>query len=114
MFNPKRLSLARKRRRLSSKALAELIGMSPVTVTRLEKAINEPESETVDLLAKKLGFPREFFFGGDVDDVGQEAASFRSLTSMTARERDAALASGSLHTCCQITSRENSICRNLS
>jgi Zn-dependent peptidase ImmA (M78 family)/DNA-binding XRE family transcriptional regulator len=96
MFNPKRLSLARKRRRLSSKAFAELIGMSPVTVTRLEKANNEPESETVDLIAKKLGFPREFFFGGDVDDLGQEAASFRSLTSMTARERDAALASGSL------------------
>jgi Zn-dependent peptidase ImmA (M78 family)/DNA-binding XRE family transcriptional regulator len=96
MFNPKRLSLARKRRRLSSKALAELIGMSPVTVTRLEKANNEPESETVDLIAKKLDFPREFFFGGDVDDLGQEAASFRSLTSMTARERDAALASGSL------------------
>lgn len=96
MFNPKRLSLARKRRRLSSKAFAELIGMSPVTVTRLEKANNEPEAETVDLIAKKLGFPREFFFGDDVDDLGQEAASFRSLTSMTARERDAALASGSL------------------
>ncbi|MHC4050151.1 helix-turn-helix domain-containing protein [Bradyrhizobium sp. 25ACV] len=96
MFNPQRLSLARKRRRLSSKGFAELIGMSPVTVTRLEKANNEPEPETVDLIAKKLGFPREFFFGGDVDDLAKESASFRSLTSMTARERDAALASGSL------------------
>jgi Zn-dependent peptidase ImmA (M78 family) len=96
MFNAKRLSLARKRRRLSSKGFAELIGMSPVTVTRLEKANNEPEPETVDLIAKKLGFPREFFFGGDIDDLGKDAASFRSLTSMTARERDAALASGSL------------------
>jgi Zn-dependent peptidase ImmA (M78 family) len=96
MFNPKRLSLARKRRRLSSKGFAELIGMSPVTVTRLEKANNEPESETVDLIAKALGFPRDFFFGGDVDDLSKDAASFRSLTSMTAREREAALASGSL------------------
>ena len=96
MFNPKRLSLARKRRRLSSKGFAELIGMSPVTVTRLEKANNEPEPETVDLIARKLGFPREFFFGGDIDDLGKDTASFRSLTSMTARERDAALASGSL------------------
>jgi len=96
MFNPQRLSLARKRRRLSSKGFAELIGMSPVTVTRLEKASNEPESETVDLIAKKLGFPREFFFGDDIDDLAKDAASFRSLTSMTARERDAALASGSL------------------
>jgi Zn-dependent peptidase ImmA (M78 family)/DNA-binding XRE family transcriptional regulator len=96
MFNPQRLSLARKRRRLTSKGLAELIGMSPVTVTRLEKANNEPESETVDLIARKLGFPREFFFGDDIDDLAKDAASFRSLTSMTARERDAALASGSL------------------
>jgi transcriptional regulator with XRE-family HTH domain len=96
MFNPKRLSLARKRRRLSSKGFAELIGMSPVTITRLERANNEPEPETVDLIAKALGFPREFFFGGDIDDLSKEAASFRSLTSMTARERDATLASGSL------------------
>ncbi|HEY4140477.1 MAG TPA: XRE family transcriptional regulator [Pseudolabrys sp.] len=96
MFNPKRLSLARKRRRLSSKGFAELIGMSPVTVTRLEKANNEPDPETVDLIAKKLRFPRDFFFGGDVDDLAKDAASFRSLTSMTAKERDAALASGSL------------------
>jgi Zn-dependent peptidase ImmA (M78 family) len=96
MFNPQRLSLARKRRRLSSKGFAELIGMSPVTVTRLEKANNEPEPATVDLIAKKLGFPREFFFGGDIDDLDKDSASFRSLTSMTARERDAALASGSL------------------
>jgi transcriptional regulator with XRE-family HTH domain len=66
MFNPQRLSLARKRRRLSSKGFAELIGMSPVTITRLAKANNEPEPETVDLIAKKLGFPRKFFFGGDI------------------------------------------------
>jgi Zn-dependent peptidase ImmA (M78 family)/transcriptional regulator with XRE-family HTH domain len=96
MFNPQRLSLARKRRRLSSKGFAELIGISPVTVTRLETAQNEPEPETVDLIVKALGFPREFFFGEDIDDLAVDAASFRSLTSMTARERDAALAAGSL------------------
>jgi Zn-dependent peptidase ImmA (M78 family)/transcriptional regulator with XRE-family HTH domain len=96
MFNPQRLSLARKRRRLSSKGFAELIGISPVTVTRLEKANNEPEPATVDLIAKALGFPRDFFFGEDVDELSKESASFRSMTSMTAKERDAALASGSL------------------
>jgi Zn-dependent peptidase ImmA (M78 family) len=96
MFNAQRLSLARKRRRLSSKGFAELIGISPVTVTRLETAKNEPEPETVELIAKKLAFPKEFFFGYDIDDVDKDSASFRSLTSMTARERDAALASGSL------------------
>ena len=38
--------------------------------------------ETVDLIAKKLGFPREFFFGDEVDDLDKDSASFRSLTSM--------------------------------
>jgi len=96
MFNPSRLALARRRRRLTRKALAELIGMSPVTVTRLEKANNEPEPGTVDAIAKILGFPREFFFGDDVDGPPRDAASFRSLTAMTATERDAALAAGAL------------------
>lgn len=96
MFNPSRLSLARKRRRLTSKRLAELLQMSPVTVTRLEKANNEPEPETIDAIVKALGFPKEFFFGDDIDELTKEAASFRSLTSMTAKERDAALAAGAL------------------
>ncbi|WFU44503.1 helix-turn-helix transcriptional regulator [Bradyrhizobium sp. CB82] len=96
MFNPQRLSLARKRRRLTSKGFAELIGMSPVTVTRLENGNNEPDPATVDLIAKALHFPRQFFFEDDIDDLDKDSASFRSLTSMTARERDAALASGSL------------------
>lgn len=95
MFSGQRLSLARKRRRLTSRGFAQLIGMSPVTVTRLEKENNEPEPETVDVIARTLGFPREFFFGDDIDEVGKDAASFRSLTTMTAKERDAALASGS-------------------
>jgi Zn-dependent peptidase ImmA (M78 family)/DNA-binding XRE family transcriptional regulator len=96
MFNPKRLSLARKRRRLTSKGFAELIGMSPVTVTRLEKANNEPEPETVAAIARALKFPIEFFYGGDVDELTKDAASFRSLTTMTAKERESALAAGQL------------------
>jgi len=96
MFNPSRLTLARRRRRLTSKALAELIGMSPVTVTRLEKANNEPEPETVEAIAKALRYPPEFFFGDDLDVPPRDAASFRSLTAMTAGEREAALAAGAL------------------
>jgi Zn-dependent peptidase ImmA (M78 family)/DNA-binding XRE family transcriptional regulator len=96
MFNPKRLSLARKRRRLTSKGFAELIGMSPVTVTRLEKANNEPEAETVAAIARALKFPKEFFYGDDIDELSKDAASFRSLTAMTAKEREAALAAGQL------------------
>jgi Zn-dependent peptidase ImmA (M78 family)/DNA-binding XRE family transcriptional regulator len=95
MFSAQRMSLARKRRRLTSRGFAHLIGVSPVTVTRLEGEKNEPSPETVDAIATALKFPREFFFGDDLDEVEKDAASFRSLTTMTARERDAALASGS-------------------
>ena len=96
MFNASRLCLARKRRRLTAKGFAELLGMSPVTVTRLEAGQNEPEPETVDAMARVLDFPREFFFGDDIDELTKDAASFRSLTSMTAKEREAALAAGAL------------------
>ena len=96
MFNSSRLVLARRRRKLTSKAFAELIGMSPVTVTRLEKGNNEPEPETVDAIAKILHFPRKFFFGDELDAPCKEAVSFRGLTAMTAGEREAALAAGAL------------------
>ena len=96
MFNPDRLRIARKRRRMSSKQLAERTGLTAVTITRLEKFRNEPEPETVQALVKALDFPREFFFGPDIDELNKDAASFRSLTSMTAKEREAALAAGAL------------------
>lgn len=96
MFNPSRLSLARQRRRLTAKALAEAAGISPVTVTRLETGGNEPEPATVDALARALAYPAPFFFGDEPARPDQQGASFRSLTTMSARERDAALAAGAL------------------
>ena len=96
MFNPSRLSLARQRRRLTAKALAEAAGISPVTVTRLETGGNEPEPTTVDALAAALAYPAAFFFGDEPARPDQQGASFRSLTAMSARERDAALSAGAL------------------
>lgn len=96
MFNPKRLIIARKRRRLSSEGLASLTGLTSVTISRLEKGLHDPLPENLDVIAKKLGFPKEFFLGADIDPLPKEAASFRSLTSMAAKERDAALSAGSI------------------
>jgi Zn-dependent peptidase ImmA (M78 family) len=42
-----------------------------------------------------LGFSENFFFGDEIDEADLGAASFRSLSSMPARYRDAALAAGS-------------------
>lgn len=96
MFNPQRLILSRKRRKMTARALAGAIGVSPITISRLENGANEPEDETVDALARTLNFPRNFFFAEDVDELPAEAASFRSLSSMTAKERDAALSAGAI------------------
>src|SRR5689334_10542647 len=94
-FNPLRLSIARKRRKLNKKNLAESIGAEPHTITRWEGG-SEPTEEYLEALVSVLGYPKEFFFGPDVDKPDSECASFRSQTSMSAAERDAALAAGVL------------------
>lgn len=81
---------------MTARALAGVIGVSPITISRLENGANEPEADTVEALARALDFPRGFFFAEDVDELPAEAASFRSLSSMTARERDAALSAGAI------------------
>lgn len=95
-FNCNRLRLARKRRRLTGAELALRCGLSAVTISRLEHTNNEPSPETVEAIAKALGYPLGFFYGADIDEVDKDAASFRSLKAMTARERDAALAAASI------------------
>jgi len=96
-FTPSRLTLARKRRRMSGKELAVRTGLTSVHISRMEKdkALNIEES-TIDSLAAALGFPREFFFGDDIDVLGKDDVSFRSLKAMTAKERESALSAGSI------------------
>ena len=96
MFNPSRLTLARKRRRFSKKELAEAVGVTPHSVLRYETGEIEPTDEVIARLSDTLKFPADFFFGADIDDIHQDAASFRSLSSISAKDRDAALAAGSL------------------
>lgn len=96
MFNRKRLNLARKRRRLTGKGLAKSAGLSAMTVSRLENGENQPDQETVERLARTLNYPMQFFFDDDPEEIDTSAVSFRSLTKMSAKERDAAIAAGSL------------------
>ncbi|MBX5242018.1 XRE family transcriptional regulator [Rhizobium sp. NLR22b] len=96
MLTPGRLSLARKRRGLTKKGFAELLGVTPHTVLRYESGEIAPSPETLERIAKILNFPPPFFCAPDVDEIVSDAASFRSLTSMTAKDRDAALAAGTL------------------
>ena len=96
MFNAGRLSLARKRRRLTAKALAEKAGLVPDTISRLENGMHPPDEATVAKLVASLGFPASFFEQDDPEEIDTGAVSFRSFSKMSARERDAAISAGSL------------------
>ncbi|AYM65653.1 ImmA/IrrE family metallo-endopeptidase [Agrobacterium fabrum] len=96
MLTPGRLSLARKRRGLTKKGFAEVLGVTPHTVLRYESGDISPSPETLERIAQILDFPSAFLCAPDVDEIVSDAASFRSLTSMTAKDRDAALAAGTL------------------
>ncbi|WP_050385477.1 helix-turn-helix domain-containing protein [Bradyrhizobium pachyrhizi] len=95
-FNPRRLTLARKRRRLTAKSLAEQAGLAVDTISRLENGSNEPDDATIDKLLLVLNFPRSFFFDHDPQEIDTGAVSFRSFSKMSAKERDAAISAGSL------------------
>ena len=96
MFTPTRLTIARKRRRLSKKDLAEAIGVTAHTILRYESGEIVPTDDVIARLSRVLRFPREFFFAPEIDGPQEEAASFRSMSAMSAKERDAALAAGTL------------------
>lgn len=96
MFNPRRLSLARKRRRLTARALAEKASLAVDTISRLENGGNLPDDVTVAKLAQALNFPQPFFFDQEPQEIDTGAVSFRSFSKMSARERDAAISAGAL------------------
>lgn len=96
MFTPSRLTIARMRRRFSKKDLAEAVELTPHAILRYESGENEPTLPVVQRLARVLQFPIDFFFDPEIDTPHEDAASFRSMSAMSARERDAALAAGAL------------------
>src|SRR5436309_10766 len=95
-FNPSRLMLARKRRGLSKAALAGKSALGLRSLVYHESGVFQPTKEAVESLADVLKFPIEFFYGDDLEEIVCDAASFRSLSTMTAAQRDSALAAGSL------------------
>lgn len=96
MFNNTRFALARKRRGLTKRALAQEVGVTDRSITAYESGQTLPENQTVEKIALALRFPIEFFFADDVEELPVEVASFRALTKMTAAQRDIALSAGAV------------------
>lgn len=96
-FNPNLLKLARQRRKMTYKALAEGIGMSSKMLSLYEKDnAHVPTEESIKLISSTLKYPVKFFYGVDIEDVDSSTVAFRSLKSMKASQQHAAIAAGQL------------------
>ena len=95
-FSPARLTLARRRRGFTKRALGEEIGRTERAIVRYERSDRAPEPETMQLLSKKLRFPVSFFFRKAQDTLSEADASFRALSKLKAADRERALAGGEL------------------
>lgn len=96
MLTPSRLALARRRRGLTKRRLADAVGVTARSVTAFEAGQLTPGRRTLGRLAEVLRFPIDFFDGPDLDEVPEAVASFRALSKITASQRNATLAAGSL------------------
>ena len=96
VFNPTRLTWARRRRGMTKTHLAASIGVNLRSVSAYETGEFNPEHDRLVAIVHTLKFPQDFFFGDDIEEPAIDTASFRSLSKMTARQRDTALGSGAV------------------
>lgn len=96
MFNPERVELARRRLGLTKIAFAELLGIDRKSFLRFENGEYDLPVKAQERLILESGFSSDFFEKGAPEYPNPKAVSFRSLRSLTAGARDAALAVAAL------------------
>jgi len=96
VFNPNRLALARKRRGKTKLVLAKDVGLTTRMISAYEAGAYSPSDDTLAKLSSALHFPQSFFCAEDAPQISLDGSSFRSLKSMTAAQRESALAAGTL------------------
>ena len=64
-FNGERLKEARLFNKKSITQIAEFLNVSKQMVSKYEKGRATPSEESLEILARELKFPRDFFFGND-------------------------------------------------
>jgi len=92
LFTGDRLRIARQRRSLTKKRLAELLSVTPRTVSGWEADEYPPEHDNLANIIDVLSFPASFYFRDESAHTSHDAVSFRSLSRTTAKQRDAVLA----------------------
>lgn len=99
MFNPSRLTLARKRRGRSKKDLAESAGLTRRTISKYESGEAEPSAKSIQRLAKELRYPVGFFSGPTIETPSLRSVSFRALSAMRASQRDSCIGQAGVAEC---------------
>lgn len=87
-FAPGRLDLARRRRGLTKANLAELMGVTPRAMTFYLAGERVPATGLIERVAQSLDFPPAFFYAAEIRKPPVDGVSFRSLSAMTAKQRD--------------------------
>lgn len=96
MLNPERVELVRLRLGLTKIEFADALGIDRKTFQRFEAGMHNLSGKCAEKLTEISGYPLEFFSKGGVDYPNASAVSFRSLRSLTAVTRNAAVAAGVL------------------
>ena len=86
-FNGKRLKEARLFNKKSITQIAELLNVSKQMVSKYEKGRATPSEESLEILEKKLKFPRDFYFGNDNFTLSSTGTFFRSRYTTTQTEK---------------------------
>ncbi|AVS68226.1 XRE family transcriptional regulator [Paracidovorax avenae] len=96
-INPKQITFARVRRRLTKAQLAKELGVTSRSLQNYETGASAPDLELLARIAKLLKFPQQFFFiEEDMPEIREHAVSFRKLSKMTDAMKACAFAVGAI------------------
>jgi len=96
MFNPQKLSFARKLRGYSQNQLVELSGLSERFIAYLEKGERIPSKEAIIKLANVLKVYPNFFLGEELPDIDEKGVNFRAFSRTPRRLKKQLLCFASL------------------
>ncbi len=96
-INPKQITFARVRRRLTKAQLAKELGVTSRSIQNYETGASTPDLEIINRIAKVLRFPEQFFFmEEDMPEIKEHAVSFRKLSKMTDGMKACTFAAGAI------------------
>jgi Zn-dependent peptidase ImmA (M78 family)/DNA-binding XRE family transcriptional regulator len=96
-INPRQITFARVRRRLSKAQLGKALGVTSRSVHNYESGAFAPDMETLARIATLLNFPQSFFYReDDLPLLSEHAVSFRKLSKMTESMKDCTFAAGAI------------------